>query len=431
MSTSLQSLPGELLSTIVDQLVGEGEENIGNFRLTCREIHEKTMFDFGFYHFRCLFVDVDIGGLSRLLEVSRHHHFSPLVREIYMSSDILKVSNAFNGSVLDFVRSGSFACELGLGIGRFENLEYIELEQAEINQDLEGSAPFTFREVWTEIIQATLSAIVTHQVHLKGFVTQHPIGACCPPDISILRPVSKATKLFDLMTKLRLNLFVCEDMGMANQSDKCKQVLTSLDPGKFVPVLIKILKQTKMLEMLDLSFDRTDRSNKILSEILEQVSTLTKLRRLALQDTILSDVLLFSLLRKHKTTVRNVSLGNLFLTSGKWSHFFQFVLTELSLESLNMMHLQEGDIYSDCAVSFSVIHEMRPVIDHCWWHKLKPRPDEEELEFLKTFSYVKVEKLPAALYLTDGEGENLRDWLVILAQGYELVEDYAFDLVGV
>ncbi len=194
--------------------------------------------------------------------------------------------------------------------------------------------------------------------------------------------------------------------------------------------LIKILDKLKALIVLDLSFDRSYHSNKILPEILERVETFPKLETLNFSDMVVSDDSLIKLLRKHKGTVHSINLNCMFLESGKWRDFFVFCFNELSLlRKMNLMNLHEGEPYNDdMAVSFREINARRAIIDYDWLEDLDPPPDEEEIMLLRTFQHVRVAKFATWVVIEDGDGESIRDWLALIIGRCELVHDEPMDL---
>ena len=49
-------------------------------------------------------------------------------------------------------------------------------------------------------------------------------------------------------------------------------------------------------------------------------------------------------------------------------------------------------------------------------------PDDEEIDFLQSFHYVTRENINTSVTLEDGHGEDIHEWLSMLADNYELVE---------
>ena len=66
MPPSLQGLPAKLLGRIAEHFSGLDRRHLGNLRLTCREIHAKTTFQFASINFEVMVVDILPGGFRRL-----------------------------------------------------------------------------------------------------------------------------------------------------------------------------------------------------------------------------------------------------------------------------------------------------------------------------------------------------------------------------
>ncbi len=174
------------------------------------------MFQFGSRYFKTLFVHVSLGGLRRLLEVSRHHRFKTHVRKVFIFAEIFKrpFSTELDENASDFVDCGSFSNQLDLGLRRLPNVTQIVLEQTEIEEVLEDGDAELFRMCWSDIINHTLSVVVKRQLHLEEFSIQNSLGPNCPPYTSILEPIKNAIGLFDLTTTLQLKLYTEEDDGV-------------------------------------------------------------------------------------------------------------------------------------------------------------------------------------------------------------------------
>jgi hypothetical protein len=262
MSTTLQGLPAELLGKIAEQLFVLSTRSLGHLRLTCREIHAKTMFQFGASYFKTNVVYIYPKGLHKLSKVTRHRQFRFHVREIYLdthflttwgatsemmseSSDVQNDSEllsghagseensdssretpgvdsehgpppVFNQSVFDFVHNGDFARQFRACIKPFVNLEHLEINQPDIKGVLTEAQIDMLRAAWSAVIATLLSTIRKLGIHLKEFSIRSFTMVDCPPDISALRSISKTPGLFDSMTDLNLQLYVAETKGKQN-----------------------------------------------------------------------------------------------------------------------------------------------------------------------------------------------------------------------
>lgn len=239
-SPPLSSLPTELLSRIAELL---SERTLGNLRRTCREIHEKTMFQFGTHHFFKITVVVHPGGFRRLEEVCQHHRFALYVRKIYLRiEDLVNDEYAnrppglnmvgFNPLILDFIHSGRFAQHLRHCFGQLENLQHISVRQPFIQDFLLERGVDDFRREWSNIAGTILSIIREHQIHLRSLDIWNNNNFECSPHMSILKTISMAPELFDSITRLVLVLFVADDereswhMNSGEQTNDTLQHLT-------------------------------------------------------------------------------------------------------------------------------------------------------------------------------------------------------------
>jgi hypothetical protein len=262
MSTTLQGLPAEILGKIAENLFDWNRRSLGHLRLTCREIHAKTMFQFGASNFKRNTVHVHPGGLYSLSKVTRHRHFRSHVREICLDTDsliswngtsdlLLESSDAendsellsenagseensdvsretlsvdsgddplpvFDQSVLDFVHNGDFARQFRVCIKPFVNLEQLEINQPDIEGDLTQYQLDILRAAWSAVIATLLSTIRKLGIHLKKFAIRNYFGTDCPPSISVLRSISRTPGLLDSMTDLHLQLYVAETKRKQN-----------------------------------------------------------------------------------------------------------------------------------------------------------------------------------------------------------------------
>ncbi|KAF2258829.1 hypothetical protein CC78DRAFT_90638 [Lojkania enalia] len=456
MSPSLDGLPAELLGRIAEHLSDLGRPYLGNLRLTSREIHAKTMFQFGSTHFKLIFVDIHSRGFHRLGKICQHHQFRSHVRKLQLIADRLvhweegsysllesvdtdsslepvdtehgsdssvasvdtkydsdssiehsymemedDLSPEFNHTVSDFIYNGDFARYLHACIRLLPNLEHLWIEQPHIMGDLTEPEVETLRRAWSAVTKTALSIIRVHRIHLKGLGIENTVGPHCPPDISTLKPISSAPELFNLMTDLHLELYVAEDERSKSS----------------VPALIRVLKSAKALNSLDLSFDRSTRSGQVLSAITRHVDTFPKLQKLSLSQMTLSNKVLIGFIGICKDTLQSLSLYDVILNSGNWRDVFTFLLNELPLLQLHLIALHEGTR----GLSFRAIHLERPIIDKYWFLNMHPPPNEEEFDFLQSFHFVTREVTDTSATLTDGDGEDIREWLSMLADNYELV----------
>ena len=117
----------------------------------------------------------------------------------------------FDQTVLDFVHNGGFARYFRRCVRFLVNLEHIWIDQPHIMGDLTEFEVETFRGAWSAVIETTMSIIRTHRIHLKGLEIENPGGPHCPPNISVLQPVSRAPNLLDSIKNLHLELYVAED----------------------------------------------------------------------------------------------------------------------------------------------------------------------------------------------------------------------------
>jgi hypothetical protein len=181
---------------------------------------------------------------------------------------------------------------------------------------------------------------------------------------------------------------------------------------------VRVLESAKSLSSLGLSFDRSTRSGKVLSEISRHVGFFPKLRHLHLTHLLISSESLIEFIDPYKGSLQSLVLNHTILGSGIWRDVILYLADELLLDSLSAFALFEGDQ----GVSFRAIHLERPIIQNLWWMERSPFPSEDEIDFLDSFQFVTREGAEMGLSLKDGEGENIRDWLCLMADKYELVD---------
>jgi hypothetical protein len=182
---------------------------------------------------------------------------------------------------------------------------------------------------------------------------------------------------------------------------------------------VRVLGSAKALSSLGLSFDRSTRSGEVLSAISRHVGFFPKLQNLDLEHLLISSESLIKFIDTYKGTLQNLVLSHTILCSGTWRDVILYLADELRLESLSATYLFEGHQ----GVSFRAIHRERPIIQEFWWIHMSPLPtrDRDEIDFFDSFQFVTRVKMDTDLYLKDGEGENLRDWLFFMADKYGLV----------
>lgn len=121
-----------------------------------------------------------------------------------------------------------------------------------------------------------------------------------------------------------------------------------------------------------------------------------------------------------KDTLQDVRLCDMILYSGSWKDVFTFFSNELRLAKLHLAGLHGNT----SGVSFEAVHRERPFIDEEWsrWEQL-------DKELLGSFLCVERHEINTILTLADGDGENISEWLSILASRYTLVDYREEDLV--
>lgn len=182
-----------------------------------------------------------------------------------------------------------------------------------------------------------------------------------------------------------------------------------------VPALTRVLKSAKALTSIYLLFGARARSGEVLSEISRHVGTFPKLKSLILSHMSLPYKVLVEFISTCKGTLQSLSLNTIFLDLRSWRDFFVFLLNELSLRRLSLF-----DVYEHLRhLSFRAIHLERPIIDNFYYHDLSRRPQGGELDFLQTFQYVTRQHHKRSLDLSDGDGEDIREWISMLADNYE------------
>lgn len=174
----------------------------------------------------------------------------------------------------------------------------------------------------------------------------------------------------------------------------------------------------KRLESLTLSFDRSTRSGEVLAAVSQHVGTFPALRRLQLRRVLCSCDVLVKFIGMGRANVRDIDLTDVSLNSGGAKDLFIFLSTELSLGAVSLADLYEGTRY----VSFKSIRWDRPIILDGWD---EPLPSKEESEMVRSYHYIARDCWTddcVPLDLAEEDGDDVRQWLSVIADKYELVD---------
>lgn len=190
------------------------------------------------------------------------------------------------------------------------------------------------------------------------------------------------------------------------------------DPS--VIALARALQHAKALTYLGLSFDMSPSTGEFFREVTRNIESFPNLQELSLRNLFTSSESLTKVISTSKATLRMVVLNDMVLNSGSWRDVFLYLLNELSLDRIWFENLFEGNQ----EVSFGAIHVERPIIkDHWWYGETYPPPTEEEIEVLKTYHFITWKPVgDNYMRLEDGDGEDIREWISMMANKYELVD---------
>jgi hypothetical protein len=149
-----------------------------------------------------------------------------------------------------------------------------------------------------------------------------------------------------------------------------------------------------------------------------------KLQSLSLSWLHIEDFKFLKLLLTCSSSLKSLRLTfvTVYLTKGcGWRKIFEFLRTELLLRELYLDCIFEVTEVGHSLLemfSFEAIHNERPFVDERWFDREQPSPSFEEIMALETFSVVNRPWNKSRLSLSEEEGDNLREWIDIVAKLY-------------
>ena len=96
MCLSPKQLPAELVDRTAKYVILENQgkgDDLGNLRLTCKELHARTMFQLGSHYFGDICIIMELAGQEQLREISGHARFRKHVRVVRIETNPLVVGN--------------------------------------------------------------------------------------------------------------------------------------------------------------------------------------------------------------------------------------------------------------------------------------------------------------------------------------------------
>ena len=183
-------------------------------------------------------------------------------------------------------------------------------------------------------------------------------------------------------------------------------------------MLMQALKGAKTLHYLRLSLDGSSRSRHAISAIARHIDSFPILRELSLAHVITTDDVLISFVSNCTNMLMNLSLYDIILQSGSWRNVFTYLSNRPRLAKLYLSDLHEDTR----GVSFRPFHRERPIIDDYWNLRIDLFPDTEERDFLESYNYVTRQNVDTYVTLTDGDGEDICQWVFTVSNHYELMD---------
>ncbi|OAL48441.1 hypothetical protein IQ07DRAFT_681845 [Pyrenochaeta sp. DS3sAY3a] len=422
MANTLADLLPELIDRIawhVDLDQSHPDPRIGNLRLTCRALEEKTRHRFGTTHFHCLFIDVS-PILFQTLET--HHMISKFwryVRKVTLKCRSLTPRNGyedrrgnaiFDPAVLEFIHEGGFEQELRRRLLLIPNLEELNIIHPYIGYKLSRKQRTRFRAATVAFVKTVICVIRMNQIHLKSFsvISLHDheflIGSAA------VSTLVKAPELLNLMNTVHL------------------QVCQKQESKLFGPSIIPMLGFMKRLETLRLDF--TDSVPGECLALYKSASTVLfeNLRWLELCHVVWSSDQFIAFLKTIRFPLMEIGLAYFRIIQGTWYDVFTFLSAGHRVKMINLSHLYEGH----GTVSFMPIHRMYAyTIPEAQFRSLRAydgeiapslyeEPDPEQLDFEASFTFVEHNRESTILSLQDGDGDDILEWFALIATHYAL-----------
>lgn len=221
MALTLAGLPAEVIDNIawyIELDCLHPSPRVGNLRLACRALAEKTEFRFGTTYFHTATVIVSPKAFPETPEtVHLIPRFWRYVRELGVNCKSItpqighhegrgRFSATFDPDVLKFIHGGGFEENLRRRLLLIANLEDITIVQPHKAHELSRRQRKRFRSAIVAIIKAVICVIRMNQIHLKLFsnasLQEDAFGIGSAAFCSIANP----PELLNFMTTLRLHI---------------------------------------------------------------------------------------------------------------------------------------------------------------------------------------------------------------------------------